>query len=358
MPSTKLGNFSLVHRELTLSNDLYRNLRGVSVVGPLEEMASSLCLVLSVYRERMEAEDIGAEDESLIAANEMVSLVLCFVLQKLEAMSICKATKLIMDQGVEIQEDPSLNAVGDTDVQNQLATFFIQVVASHPRFLSLSAQLFPRLQDWLPNVQGEFWRHLAEFVASYYCLPSSTVLPGPSALRQRLSAPESPEYEAEFEAFLFPLIFRVCRDRTLQAAEDKLFAEQCRRFADASQDDFIRGELHSTTGWSAAQQQLLKLAVLITPFEMLECTTATANAIFREAKAILNGTPIGGDDLLDIFCFVCLSSNVPNLPSIVAYMLLFMGEGSSENHYYWTSLQLAVTFITKMTSVPLRAKDK
>jgi hypothetical protein len=114
----------------------------------------------------------------------------------------------------------------------------------------------------------------------YYCQPLTASLTSPGAFRGTLEAQESgalksagsvlvasnslphsgpappPEAgeveearrsaaEREFEQFLFPFIFRVCRDRTLRAEEDARFAEQCRRFGHATQEHFcIRSELH------------------------------------------------------------------------------------------------------------------
>lgn len=82
----------------------------------------------------------------------------------------------------------------------------------------------------------------------------------------------------------------------------------------------IRPALQSPSGWADAQARLAQLAYLVSPIDMLECVVAVAGAVFREAGELVR-EPLGGDDLLDVLCFVCLKASVPNLPSILAFMV-------------------------------------
>lgn len=112
--------------------------------------------------------------------------------------------------------------------------------------------------------------------------------------------------------------------------------------------------------WEEAIRELRSLRFLFAPSDALAC-------VYRVAKAIFDGSsePIGGDDFMDILCYVVFNSKLQSLNSLVNYTEAFHSQGSSlcaaivllkteqdvdaEKQYYFTCIQLALSFIRDLS---------
>jgi hypothetical protein len=115
--------------------------------------------------------------------------------------------------------------------------------------------------------------------------------------------------------------------------------------------------LISESDWSSARFELDKLAYLVSPMAMLNCLTDVAKKIYSEAAIVDPVNVMGGDDFMDVMCFVVLRCGVPNLASIIAFIELFVNDDhQSEMQYYLTVLKSALSFVLEIKSLPMSKK--
>ncbi len=185
-----LANFSSTHRQLCLSQP-FRNITKLPITTPLEQLASNLLLVLSVWKEQMEVlwrDPLRGASDELLLRQELVSCALWLVLAKLEDLSATAAEAEFLDAGVARPATLDLGA----DTQAAFAQFLLADVAAHPTLQRACSTLFPSLK-WLQSPKSSGWGLLANFVASYYCQPLTVSLTSPGAFRNTLIQEEERE---------------------------------------------------------------------------------------------------------------------------------------------------------------------
>ena len=313
-------------------------------------------------------QSINAKIQKVAVFNELFSVYLFVFQKKLEELSVlenfARAEEMMLEPGVSRRNNQSL--------VEELVTFYTTCIFGNSLVFEIMCKMYPNHESFLKqlsNYESSVSKHLSEFIVQYHIHgDSEKSLDLPHDLfAEILKEAEASDLSCSLELLewiVFPHILKICRQRTSKLQDDKKFAEQLSSMKNFGQSHFhIRPELQKKENmWSKAVNTLQSINYYFTPYDMMTCIERTAKAIFKAAFDV-SGEPIGGDDFMDILSFVVYKSRTANFASIISFLTSFVRsetQHSTERGYYFTCLQLAVSFIseTSFTAVENTSKAR
>lgn len=290
---------------------------------------------------------------------ELYSVTLFSFQKKIEELGVfeeyARLEESLLDPNVARRSSPSI-------AQEDVSRFIRRSILACPVFLQTYRSLFPSASDMLSVICSDLPEHdylskvVCDFIATYHCSSAADMLTSPSAVFEGIAQrchDRGLEYDAlAVENVLFPFILSICLERSARVDEDARFNAQCKQLKKATQSHFsIRLDLQcrETTSepWEDAIRELQSLRFYYCPTEMLGCIARVAKAIYIQAQKN-SGTneAIGGDDFMDIVCFVVFRARLKAMCSLVKFVETFMSaDAEPEHQYYFTCVQLALSFI-------------
>ena len=174
-----------------------------------------------------------------------------------------------------------------------------------------------------------------------------------SAREKTLAAHELEEYVFER---LYAALFRPPQDR----AADREIEQQIARlgFVLPAHLDIPRA-LWDSDAWAAAADELQNMNYCASPFGKMHCLMNCTKILLRSLQARATRGETSADHFLPHLVYVLIRANPPFLASNIAFVQRFASDAvrTSEASYYWTSLEVAVSFILQITSKSLRISD-
>ena len=293
----------------------------------------------------------------------LFSMVLFSFQKKVEEIGIfegyAKAAERVLDPNVDRRDS--------NPAREEISLFLRRSILCNPQFLDTFSELFPQAETMLQHLCSELedddWisKLVCDFIASYHCSSSWQTLASPGAIFQgvaeRCQERDIVYHSLALENVLYPFIMSVCMERTTRPTEDARFDAQCSQaLKKATQSHFsIRLDLQCKDTlhppWEDAIREMRSLPFYYAPSEMLRCIYRVSKNIFAQASEM-----IGGDDFMDILCFVVFKSRLKTLCSLLEFIETFMSDDCDpEQMYYFTCVQLSLSFIQDLNWSKLQA---
>ena len=196
--------------------------------------------------------------------------------------------------------------------------------------------------------------NLKLFVASMADYVHGTALwRGASAREKTLAAHELEEYVFER---LYAALFRPPQDR----AADQAVEQQISRlgFVLPAHLD-IPARVWDSDAWAAAADELQNMNYCASPFGKMHCLMNCTKILLHSLQSRATRGETSADHFLPHLVYVLIRANPPFLASNIAFVQRFASDSvrTSEASYYWTSLEVAVSFILQITSRSLRISE-
>jgi len=228
-----------------------------------------------------------------------------------------------------------------------------------------ATQGYSKIEKIIRNPSSNEGYNINRYINKY--LEGAPDLPGVwdfiYAVRDQLlkKVPETTEEQVEssLENYILPILHNKMMNDLNMQEQDEFVLSQCKKYSFTTQDQFnINPDFKdpSLVPYVKAIAELRSIYFQFSPTKKMSAILRAAGAVYEVTGQLQPKVKMGGDDFIDIWVYVVLHAQLRNLPSTTQYISLYASEDlmTSEMGYYFTSLEVALNFIEKLTNEKLK----